>query len=195
MEASAIQHIPAIIEQAAKSPLGLFALMVIALSVLGFVFFRTSSERTRVAMFVMLFVGVASFGVATFRSVPFATPEPAIEMPLADIDGEWQAEITYDWGDAYREVFAFTYGDGEVLGSASFLGTKRALFEGRLEGNLLRFVVKTQENLGGDGGVRDVTHHYTGKAVGERIEFVMRTEGGFSAHAPIEFIATRTRAN
>ena len=40
MELTAIEHMPAIIEQAAKSPLGLFALMVIALSSLGFFFFR-----------------------------------------------------------------------------------------------------------------------------------------------------------
>ena len=70
MELTAIEHMPAIIEQAAKSPLGLFALMVIALSILGFFFFRGATERTRIAMFVLLFVGVASFGVAAMRAVP-----------------------------------------------------------------------------------------------------------------------------
>jgi len=59
---------PSIIAEAAKSPLGIFALMVFALSVLGFVFFRKSSERTRTAIFILMFLGVASFGYATFRS-------------------------------------------------------------------------------------------------------------------------------
>ena len=59
---------PDILEQAAKSPLGIFALMILALAVLGFFYFRKSSERTRTAIFVMMFVGVAFFGWATVRT-------------------------------------------------------------------------------------------------------------------------------
>jgi hypothetical protein len=69
---------PNIIGEAAKSPLGIFALMVLALSVLGFVFFRRSSERTRTAIFILMFIGVASFGYATFRSASRVLP-PATE--------------------------------------------------------------------------------------------------------------------
>ena len=68
-----IQSAPEIIGQAAKSPLGIFALMILSLSVLGFVFFRRSSERTRTAVFVLMFIGVAAFGYATFRTAS-ATP-------------------------------------------------------------------------------------------------------------------------
>ena len=67
------QSAPEIIGQAAKSPLGIFALMILALSVLGFVFFRQSSERTRTAIFALMFIGVAAFGYATFRTAS-ATP-------------------------------------------------------------------------------------------------------------------------
>jgi len=59
---------PDIIAEAAKSPLGIFALMILAISVLGFFFFRRASERTRSGMFVLLIVGVASFGYATFSN-------------------------------------------------------------------------------------------------------------------------------
>jgi hypothetical protein len=59
---------PNIIAEAAKSPLGIFALMILAISVLGFFFFRRASERTRAGMFVLLIVGVASFGYATFSN-------------------------------------------------------------------------------------------------------------------------------
>src|SRR5258708_10957046 len=64
-----IEYAPSIIGQAARSPLGIFALMILALSVLGFVFFRNSSERTRTAMFVLMFIAVASFGYASFRTI------------------------------------------------------------------------------------------------------------------------------
>jgi len=59
---------PAILAEAAKSALGVFALMILALSIIGFFFFRQSSERTRVWVFVLMFLGVASFGVAAVRS-------------------------------------------------------------------------------------------------------------------------------
>ncbi|MEK7321476.1 MAG: hypothetical protein AABZ84_00170 [Pseudomonadota bacterium] len=194
MEASAVQHIPAIIEQAAKSPLGLFALMVIALSGLGFVFFRRSSERTRIAMFVMLFVGVASFGVAAMRITPgaaAAAPPPVVAV--ADIGGEWRAEVKYDWGDTHNEDFAFNYDGTEVLGTASYLGKKRALFEGQLKGDRISFITKSQQSISSDNSIRDVVHHYTGKVAGDRIQFTLRSEGGFTEHVPVEFSAVRAR--
>ena len=191
MEADAISHIPAIIEQAAKSPLGLFALMVIALSVLGFVFFRGASERTRVAMFVLLFVGVASFGVAAMRVAPEAAVAPTVAV--ADISGLWSAQVKYDWGDTYLESFSLNYDGTEVLGTASYLGRKRALFDGQLKGDRISFVTKSQEMIGSNNSSRDVKHHYTGKVAGDRIQFTLRSEGSFTEHVPVEFTATRTR--
>lgn len=80
-----IQSAPEIIGQAAKSPLGIFALMILSLSVLGFVFFRRSSERTRTAIFVLMFIGVAAFGYATFRTAS-AIP-PGSSNAIASIEG------------------------------------------------------------------------------------------------------------
>ncbi len=191
MEASAIQQIPAIIEQAAKSPLGLFALMVIALSVLGFVFFRDAAERTRIAMFVLLFVGVASFGVAAMRVAPGEAAAPAVAV--ADIAGEWRAEVKYDWGDSHHEDFAFNYDGTEVLGTASYLGKKRALFDGQIKGDRISFITKSQQSISSDNSIRDVVHHYTGKVAGDHIQFTLRSEGGFTEHVPVEFTAVRTR--
>jgi hypothetical protein len=197
MDATALEHVPAIIEQAARSPLGLFALMVIALSALGFVFFRGASERARVAIFVMLFAGVAAFGVAALRSAPSAAAEAAVAAAetsaestvaptTADIDGKWVAEVTYDWGETYREAFAFRQRDGEVLGSVSFLGATRSLFDGRLDADRLSFVIRTQ-NLDGEG----LRWDYVGRVGEDSIDFVLRSESNESAHAPVEFVAVR----
>ncbi len=71
------QSAPRIIEEAARSTLGILALMILALSVLGFFFFRRSSERTRTVVYLLLFVGVASFSVATVRSA--SSPAPPSE--------------------------------------------------------------------------------------------------------------------
>ena len=56
------KSLPEIIKQAATSPLGILALMIIGLAILAFFFFRGASERTRLVIFVMLFFGVVAFG-------------------------------------------------------------------------------------------------------------------------------------
>lgn len=55
---------PALIKEAAKSPLGVFALMILLLSSIGYGFFHNSSDLTKVGIFVLMFLGVAIFGRA-----------------------------------------------------------------------------------------------------------------------------------
>ncbi len=86
-----IKHAPQIIESAAKSPLGIFALMVLAVSVLGFTFFHDASEATRAGIFVLMLVGVGAFGFAAVRSAPAgaardeetSSPAEAVDSPAA----------------------------------------------------------------------------------------------------------------
>lgn len=110
--------------------------------------------------------------------------------PRAAINGSWQAEVVYDWPNAkYTERFTLG-GDGAGLhGSASFLGVPRGLLEGRVEAGQLSFVTRTQET--GSSGSAELVHRYQGRLVGDEIRFVMQTEGGTSAHVPIEFAARR----
>jgi hypothetical protein len=78
------ENAPEIISAAAKSPLGLFALMILVLAVLGFFFFRQASERTRVVVFVLMFVGVAAFGIAIFGASSLPSGESLV--PNKDIE-------------------------------------------------------------------------------------------------------------
>lgn len=61
------EHLPEIITVAAQSFLGTFALLVVALSALAYVFFAKAREKVRVGVFVLLFLGVLGFGAAMFR--------------------------------------------------------------------------------------------------------------------------------
>ena len=63
-----IDRLPDIITAAAQSHLGILALLSVALSVLAYFFFARASEKVRVGIFVLLFVGVAGFGVAMFQA-------------------------------------------------------------------------------------------------------------------------------
>lgn len=67
---TAVESVPEIIKAAAQSPLGILALMVIAIAVLGYLFFGTASERTRIAMFILLLAGAAMFGAAAMKERP-----------------------------------------------------------------------------------------------------------------------------
>src|SRR3954451_24466029 len=79
------EHAPGIIAEAAKSTLGLFALMILAVSALAFVYFRRASERTRSAVFVMLFLGVAAFGASIVRSASSGPAQPFGPGPTTSV--------------------------------------------------------------------------------------------------------------
>lgn len=123
-----MEYAPAIIEKAAKSPLGLFALMIIALSILGFFFFRTSSERTRIGMFVLMFVGVVSFGIATIRIGTIPLPPSPLNLTgdwvIDDGDFNYEARLKQVGNRISGEYDVGSYGTGTI--------------DGLVEGNRLR---------------------------------------------------------
>jgi len=63
-----LKSLPDIIKAAAQSQLGILALLVVALSILAYVFFAKATVNVRVGIFVLLFAGVIVFGVAMFRA-------------------------------------------------------------------------------------------------------------------------------
>ena len=70
----------------------------------------------------------------------------------------------------------------------------RGVLEGRIDAAGLSFVTRTSESTGaGDSGAA-VVHRYRGRLAGDELRFVMQTEGGSSAHVPIEFVARRVAA-
>jgi hypothetical protein len=104
--------------------------------------------------------------------------------------GRWQAEVDYDWpGAHYVEHFDFIVDGDEVMGSASFLGLRRGLQEGRLADGVLRFVTRSQEALGDE--VTELLHRYRARLAGDELRFVMQTEGGSAPNEPVSFGARR----
>ena len=61
-------QLPKIIREAAASRLGIFALMIVAISLIVFAFFRIAEVEVRVAIFVLLFSGAGLFGYRVVRS-------------------------------------------------------------------------------------------------------------------------------
>ena len=82
-------------------------------------------------------IGVSAFTDATKNLMGVFSPasRPAI-------NGQWVAEVIYDWPNAkYQEIFSFQGDDGEIYGTASFLGVKRGIVEGKIN-KLLKSMIK-----------------------------------------------------
>jgi hypothetical protein len=75
-----IDRLPEIITAAAQSYLGIMALLSVSLSILAYFFFAKASEKVKVGIFVLLFMGVLGFGGAMFRVSTNASiaPQPTI---------------------------------------------------------------------------------------------------------------------
>lgn len=110
----------------------------------------------------------------------------------ANINGEWIAEVPYDWNNkTFNEIFTFK-GEGEELyGTASLFRRKRSIVEGTIKKDKIEFVTQTQEFLDDANNPKEVTHHYRGIISGDQIKLVLTREGGYTAHNPIEFTANR----
>lgn len=178
-----VAQAPAILAEAAKSPLGVFALMILALSIIGFFFFREASERTRIGIFVLMFLGVASFGIAAARSAPGSGARSAAGAEPADVAGEWEARVRYPWGARHEETFRFDPSGGELAGTATYLGVPRGIVDGEVRGDRISFALRL-ENV--DGG--SYRNEYAGRVRDDEIRFTLSDSRG---NPPVRFVARR----
>jgi hypothetical protein len=118
-------------------------------------------------------------------------------QPQANVAGEWEATVKYDWGDTYHEWFAFQVDGQDVSGTAGFLGTGqgqgRPIWEGKIAGDRLSFMTKTLTNLSGNDKTYEDKHYYQGTLKGDTIEFTMVTDSSVSSHTAIHFTAHRVK--
>ena len=112
----------------------------------------------------------------------------AVVKPTASVAGLWQADVIYDWGAKHKEVFDLRQFDREVRGAISYLGSPRGIIEGKIDGDTLMLVLKTQEVA---GTTLDVRHEYLGTVNDDEIRFVLNSSGGQAQHSPVEFTAKR----
>ena len=84
----------------------------------------------------------------------------------AAITGNWSGEVTYGWGDKYTEAFLFQPEGSKLFGTASFLGARRGIEEGKVEGDTISFFVRFQETSA--DGAREHKNYYWGKLSSQR---------------------------
>lgn len=142
----------------------------------------SSAEKRNYHRFVRIAAAAGVLLGAATALILWLTPPP-------DVSGRWAADVQYDFGGRYTEVFVFRIDEGTLGGTASFLGVARGILDGTIEGSHVSFITRTEE-LSGDAR-RQTEHRYRGTVDGDEIRFLMQTEGGFSPHAPVQFVAKR----
>ena len=103
------------------------------------------------------------------------------------LEGTWQARVRYEWGDEHVERFRFERAGDTVDGTASFLGTDRAIDQVSWDAGQLRFVTHSRAQAGDE--TREITHRYRITREGERLKVTYVAQGGFSPESPQVFYA------
>lgn len=108
-------RLPEIIAAAAQSYLGILALLSIALAVLAYFFFAKASEKVKVGIFVLLFVGVIAFGAAMFRASGGAPTGGDAGTPQAALSNEAKTLLQKGAKDPGGAILFEFFGDSVDL--------------------------------------------------------------------------------
>lgn len=111
------------------------------------------------------------------------TTEESPSAVTAAVAGSWSGEVTYSWGDRYNEQFLFQPEGAKLFGTASFLGVKRGIEEGKIESENISFLIRFQEMAGDTAG--DHKNYYWGKFEGKEIRIRMQDDRG---NPPLEWV-------
>lgn len=104
--------------------------------------------------------------------------------------GAWQASATYDRGLVHDERFEFRLTGRDVTGHASYMGVRRAIEDGRLDGDRLSFHTRSRERVGNEQ--YELRHEYLGLVGTDSIRFTMETSGRQGVREAVRFEATRS---
>ncbi len=119
------ENLAEIIRSSSSNPLSLIALMVIAISIISFFFFRNASEKLRFAVFGLMFCGIAVFvfsiltgdPVQKMEGKPVGKKSPpkknTIEVSATSPDGEifinpYNFEATFEFTASADHPWQFT---------------------------------------------------------------------------------------
>lgn len=104
----------------------------------------------------------------------------------AQFTGTWSGEVVYPWGEKFAEQFFFQPEGNKLFGAASFLGAKRGIEEGKIEGENISFFIRFQESSG--GVTRDHKNYYWGKLDGDRIQVRLQDD---RSNPPVDFVLSK----
>ena len=138
---------------------------------------------------IMLLVGFVAWWQWRKDAVPPLSnaEHTATAKFAAAVSGSWIGDLSYPWGDKYSERFLFNAEGAKLLGTATFLASKRAIEEGQIVGATILFKVRYEEVSGGNSRTRLIS--YEGRLSGDEIHLRVSDDKG---SPPVEFTLTRS---
>jgi hypothetical protein len=115
--------------------------------------------------------------------------DTSLQASSAAFAGSWTGEVTYSWGAKYVETFFFQPEGNRLFGTLSFLGAKRGIEEGKVEGESISFYVRYEETAGGES--RERKNYYWGTWNGKEILIRMQDDRGNPA---VQWVLKRSDA-
>lgn len=136
-----------------------------------------------------LIIALVSFAVWwEWRKEKALYPGLELQAPVAaEITGAWSAEVTYSWGEKFTEEFFFQPEGAKLFGTASFLGVKRGIEEGRIDGENIAFLIRFQESSG--GFTAEHKNYYWGALDGDKIRMRLQDDRG---NPPLDFVLRKS---
>jgi hypothetical protein len=119
--------------------------------------------------------------------LPGGRSSGGVDAVTAAVAGRWEGDVTYGWGPTHAEEFFFQMEGQKLFGTASFLGFKRGIENGQIEGDRISFSVRYQEVLGATTTER--MNRYTGRVSDNQIRFRIQDDKG---SPPVEFVARKS---
>ncbi len=155
--------------------------------------FRSRIKNNPILASLMI-LGMIIITLSTFTDAAKNLLDLVIRETRPNINGEWTAEVTYPWKKvSYVETFSFDGRGNKMHGAASYLENKQIILEGKILEGRIKFKTKTMEyspNWDNDN-MKQATHHFSGRIMGNEIKFVVETYGGYSSNSPINFTAKK----
>lgn len=118
-----LEYAPQIITAAAKDPLGIVALVVLVLSVIGILFFRDASVKVRIVMYVLMFFGFSGFAVLAFQQAGPVVAQKDFEEAMGQADAALNAKqytAAIDHYERAREIMPDNWKPYHGLGRTTF---------------------------------------------------------------------------
>jgi hypothetical protein len=132
---------------------------------------------------ILLLVGFAVWWEWRGRN----TESPVIDSRAVALTGSWSGKVTYGSGAKHVESFFFQPEGKRLFGTAGFLGDRRGIEEGRLEGGEFSFFARFPRASA--DGTHERKNYYWGKLTGSEILIRMQDDRG---SAPVEWILAKS---
>jgi len=154
---------PRLIAAAAASTLGVLSLVVLAIALIAWSFFRRSDDRTKLLVFGGILVSGIGFGTATLIESGHTSAQPTPSQATPSQPSPPAADITGGWQDTDGFTYHFTR-DGAAIAYIQYHANQRVgAGEGTIEGNALTY--SFQDEKGGSSGNCTATVAPNGRAI------------------------------